>query len=97
MEKRFQDERALEGIDVEKRDFLKKVVIGTAFAVPVINSFSMEGLKIDLSGKSAKADDFDKPVGYDVGSAGRGGRGGSGGSGGSGGTGGKGGLGGISS
>jgi len=85
MEKRFEDQGVLERIDAEKRNFLKKVVIGTAFAVPVINSFSMEGLKIDLSGRMAKADDFDKPEGYDVGAGGSGGRGGRGGSGGSGG------------
>jgi hypothetical protein len=103
MEKRFEDERVLERIDVEKRDFLKKVVVGTAFAVPVINSFSMEGLKIDLSGRMAKADDFDKTGGYDEcvagcgGSGGKGGSGGRGGSGGSGGSGGRGGLGGITS
>ena len=68
MEKRLEDDRILEKVDEKKRDFLKKVVIGTAFAVPVINSFSMEGLKIDLTGRMAKADEFDKPgVGYDAG------------------------------
>ena len=67
MEKRLEDDRILEKVDEKKRDFLKKVVIGTAFAVPVINSFSMEGLKIDLTGRMAKADEFDKPgVGYDA-------------------------------
>ena len=65
MEKRFEDERILGKIDREKRNFIKNVIIGTAFAVPVINSFSMDGLKIDLKAKMARADDYDKPGGYD--------------------------------
>ena len=65
MEKRFEDERILGKIDREKRNFIKNVIIGTAFAVPVINSFSMDGLKIDLKAKMARADDYDKPEGYD--------------------------------
>jgi hypothetical protein len=49
MEKQFRDEYVLEGVDEKRRDFIKKVVIGTAFAVPVINSFSMDGLKVRMS------------------------------------------------
>ena len=68
MEKRFKDEEMLEGVDEKRRDFIKKVVIGTAFAVPVINSFSMDGLKInmgvDQAGADAK-DGFDAPAGPD--------------------------------
>lgn len=45
----FQDEDLLKGVDKKRRDFIKKVVIGTAFAVPLINSFSMDGLKVRLS------------------------------------------------
>jgi len=92
MKNRRDNDNLLQKVDREKRDFLKKVVVGTAFAVPVINSFSMEGLKIDLSGRMAKADEFDKPGGYDgVAVAVAGGSGGSGGSGGGGKGGGKGG------
>jgi len=93
MKNRRDNDNLLQKVDREKRDFLKKVVVGTAFAVPVINSFSMEGLKIDLSGRMAKADEFDKPGGYDgvaVAVAVAGGSGGSGSSG-SGSGGGKGG------
>lgn len=54
MEKRFRDEYVLEGVDGKRRDFIKKVVVGTAFAVPVINSFSMDGLKVRI-GKEAQA------------------------------------------
>jgi len=57
MEKRFRDEYVLEGVDEKRRDFIKKVVIGTAFAVPVINSFSMDGLKIRMGIDQAGADD----------------------------------------
>ena len=32
-------------ISKSKRDFIKKLAIGTAFAVPVLKSFSMEGVK----------------------------------------------------
>jgi hypothetical protein len=34
----------LEQVDPEKPDFLKKVVLGTAFVTPIVASFSMEGL-----------------------------------------------------
>ncbi|MBW1779876.1 MAG: hypothetical protein JRL30_03970 [Deltaproteobacteria bacterium] len=65
MEKRFQDEKILDKVDEDKRDFIKKVVVGTAFVVPVVNSFSMDGLKIDLKAKMARADEYDQPGGYD--------------------------------
>lgn len=55
MEKRFKDEKILEGMDKKRRDFIKKVVIGTVFAVPVINSFSMDGLKINMGVDQAGA------------------------------------------
>ena len=35
----------LEGVDDGRRAFLKKVVVGTAFAVPVVSSFTMTGIK----------------------------------------------------
>ena len=56
MEKRFEDEGFLENVDEKRRDFIKKVVVGTAFAVPVINSFSMDGLKIHMGVDQAGAD-----------------------------------------
>lgn len=34
----------LEQVDPEKRDFLKKVIVGTAFVAPIVASFSMEAL-----------------------------------------------------
>ncbi|MEA2040264.1 MAG: hypothetical protein U9N82_10615 [Thermodesulfobacteriota bacterium] len=66
MEKRFKDEKILEGVDEKRRDFIKKVVIGTAFAVPVINSFSMDGLKINMGMQAEAKDDFDAPAGPDM-------------------------------
>jgi hypothetical protein len=36
----------LEKVDVKKRDFLKKLVISSVFAVPVIASFSMDGIRL---------------------------------------------------
>jgi hypothetical protein len=32
-------------VDRDKRDFLKKLAIGTAFAIPVVLSFGMDGVK----------------------------------------------------
>ena len=32
-------------ISQSKRDFIKKLAIGTAFTVPILKSFSMEGVK----------------------------------------------------
>jgi len=66
MEKKFEDEEILERLDEKRRDFIKKVVVGTAFAVPVINSFSMDGLKISMGMDQAVADGkdgFDVPAG----------------------------------
>lgn len=70
MENKFKDEKILKEVDENKRDFIKKVIVGTAFAVPVINSFSMDGLKIDLRAKMAMADEYDKPGGDVVGGGG---------------------------
>lgn len=38
--------RILERYDPGRREFLKKILIGSAYAVPVIASFSMDGLTI---------------------------------------------------
>jgi hypothetical protein len=39
-------DRVLESVDPSKRDFLKRLVVGTAFVVPQIASFSMDGLSV---------------------------------------------------
>jgi hypothetical protein len=36
----------LEKIDTEKRILLKRLILGTVFAVPAIASFPMDGLKV---------------------------------------------------
>ena len=56
MEKRFEDDGILKAVNESRRDFIKKVVVGTAFAVPVINSFSMDGLKVRMGVGQAGAD-----------------------------------------
>ena len=66
MESRFENEDILKEVDEQRRDFIKKVVVGTAFAVPVIHSFSMDGLKVRMGADRARADTdnkkgFDKP------------------------------------
>lgn len=57
MKNEFEEEGILKAVDEPRRDFIKKVVIGTAFAVPVINSFSMDGLKVRLGPSQAGADE----------------------------------------
>lgn len=44
--KRGSDDPVLDKVDPAKRSFVRKVVTGTAFAAPVIASFSMNGLGI---------------------------------------------------
>jgi len=55
MGKRFANEDVLKAVDDNRRDFIKKVVVGTAFAVPVIHSFSMDGLKVRMGEPQAAA------------------------------------------
>lgn len=38
-------EAATEGLDDGRRQFLKKMAIGTAFTVPVVSSFTMAGIQ----------------------------------------------------
>ncbi len=40
-------EEILNNVDESRREFLKKVIAGTTFAVPLMASFSMEGLSIE--------------------------------------------------
>lgn len=39
-----QLEKALEKTDVAKRETLRKLVIGSAFVIPVVTSFALDGL-----------------------------------------------------
>ncbi|MFP4088191.1 MAG: hypothetical protein ACLFUL_15515 [Desulfobacteraceae bacterium] len=55
MGREFIDENVLQAVDENRRGFIKKVIVGTAFAVPVINSFSMDGLKARIGGTQAVA------------------------------------------
>jgi len=48
------NEAILEKVDAKRRGFVKKVIVGTAFAAPVVSSFSMDGLSIKV-GRSAFA------------------------------------------
>lgn len=44
-------DRALEEIDTSKREMLRKLVVGAAFVVPAVMTFSVDGLLVS----SAKA------------------------------------------
>ena len=48
------EDRVLEKVNPDRRSFVRKVIIGTAFAAPVVSSFSMDGLSIKV-GRSAFA------------------------------------------
>jgi len=39
-------DEAFQHVDPTKRDFLKALLVGTAFAAPMIVSFSMDGLSV---------------------------------------------------
>ena len=39
-------EQMLDRVDPKKRAFLKTLVVGTAFVVPTVASFSMDGLSL---------------------------------------------------
>lgn len=41
------DPRVLQPIDKAKRSSIRKMVLGTAFAVPLVTSFSMDGLSVN--------------------------------------------------
>ncbi len=45
-------DRALQEIDTSRRDMLRKLVIGAAFVVPAVMTFSVDGLLVS----SARAD-----------------------------------------
>jgi len=46
MSHREMPDELLAEVSEEKRNFLKRLIAGTAFAVPVILSFSMDSLKL---------------------------------------------------
>jgi hypothetical protein len=46
MKKEEINKDLLEKVDAKRRDFLRKLVISSAFAVPVIVSFSMDGIRL---------------------------------------------------
>ncbi|MFC1488442.1 hypothetical protein ACFL6B_01200 [Thermodesulfobacteriota bacterium] len=48
-DEKHDDEKVLEKVDPGKRAFLKKIAVGTAFAIPVMKSFSMEDFKPEVS------------------------------------------------
>lgn len=45
----------IDGIDAGKRHFLKKVLIGSVFAIPVIQSFSMKKFRPQIPAALASA------------------------------------------
>jgi len=46
-EKNAHIDEALEGLDQDKRDTLRRLVRGTAFAAPIVASFAMQGISIN--------------------------------------------------
>ena len=40
---------ALDGVDANRRQFLRKVVLTTAFAAPVVVSFAVDGMLISTA------------------------------------------------
>jgi hypothetical protein len=40
------DRDVLDRLDPDRRDFLKKVIVASAFTVPTVASFSMDGLSV---------------------------------------------------
>lgn len=54
-EVKVADSQSLDRIDRHKRDFLKKVLIGTAFAIPIIQSVDLEDNELKLPSAFATA------------------------------------------
>lgn len=42
-------EEILKNVDESRRDFVRKVIAGTTFAVPLMATFSMEGLSVNVA------------------------------------------------
>jgi hypothetical protein len=49
-------DEVLAKVSEEKRGFLKKIITGTAFAIPVIMSFSMDDLRLKVAYGSCACD-----------------------------------------
>lgn len=43
------NEEVLSSIDASRRDFIRKLVVGTTFAAPLLASFSMDGIFIETA------------------------------------------------
>lgn len=43
-------DEVLDEIDPSRRGFLKRIAVGAAFATPVVSSFSMRGLNLNVAG-----------------------------------------------
>jgi hypothetical protein len=41
-----KSDEVLSRLDPERRDFLKKIIVASAFTVPAVASFSMDGLSV---------------------------------------------------
>lgn len=52
------NEDVLNSVDESRRDFLRKVIVGTAFAAPLMASFSMDGLLINAAEASCASNMF---------------------------------------
>lgn len=51
------DEKVLNGVQADRRGFVKRLLVGAAFAVPVMATFSIDGLTV----KSAQAQGINNP------------------------------------
>ncbi len=70
VEKSAQVDEALEGLDQDKRDTLRRLVRGTTFAAPVVASFAMQGISINpahaLPASSSNATVSDRRLKRDI-------------------------------
>ncbi len=73
------DREVLERVAVDRRSFVKRVVLGTGFAVPIIASFNMDSLFMDSASAGRPNQTLSPPFGAS--STPGGGAGGAGGSG----------------
>jgi hypothetical protein len=52
----------IDRIDESKRSWMRKMVLGTAFAVPTVVSFSMNGLAVDEAHAGSYSSNFTSPI-----------------------------------
>ena len=55
------EDKILENVDAKRRGFVRKVIVGTAFAAPVVSSFSMDELSIKVGRPALAGDDQGSP------------------------------------